>query len=271
MESPSNQLNVLFVNPHFTDPHVSELNALTSKVIGLNPDIVYLNTNQVCGNWILEQLKSSHIQPHARTLRQDSLKCLLLNKSRIEHIHTTSHSASSFEAYKVVVSNPITNRVSVVGLAAINEKGMLISEENGGDSILAKHELHKWFDLDKELGQVTKTNVSSVPTCTRNLVIYDNLKKLLPKPTNPKEEPKSHHGISALIHKVIDKKKSVVEEKQPENTTIAMDVNTIFCKIRMQTHAGSDHIIDEGETIHQFMFVDQVQEGGIPSLCHLTP
>lgn len=268
MEAPISHLNVIFVNPHFTDPHISELEALTAKVIEINPDVVYINTNQRCGKWILEQFKAAHIDLIASTSRKDSFKCVLINKKRQTHEYTTSYSGSDFDAYQILIKDELTNKINAVGFAVISELCISIDETVNGEKILKKKGLEKWFDLDKELEKVVKAKVDTVPWCDTDDVRYSNLKKLLPVEEETKKEPKlEHHGIAALIHKVIDKKEPV-KQLPPKKVIETMNVSTIFCKIRMQHHAASAHVIDNGEPFHQMKLGDVPNRNRMPSIEH---
>lgn len=270
MEAPISHLNVIIVNPHFTDPHISELEALTAKVIELNPDVVYLKTNKTCSKWIVEQLKAARIDLHASASCEDDFKCVLINNTRQAHEYTSSYDGRNFEAYKIVLKDKLTHKINAVGLAVIHEYCMTINQEANGDRILKKHDLEKWFDLDKEIEHVVQAKVGSVPFFNTNQVLYSNLKKLLPAEEHPKKESKpQHHGVSALIHLVFDKKKPV-KEVLPEQVVATMNVNTIFCKIRMQHHAASVHVIDNGERFHQMKLADKPDLTKIPSMEHTT-
>ncbi len=270
MEAPTNHLHVIFVNPLFTDPRISELEALTTKVIALNPDIVHLRTNPTCGKWMMKLFKKAEYSFTASARSLDDFKCVLIKKTRHSHESTSYYSGTDFDAYQILIKDKLTNKVNAVGFAVISELCITIDERINGDKILKKKGLEKWFDLDKELEKVVKAKVDTVPWCNTDDVLYSNLKKLLPVEEETKKEPKSeHHGIAALIHKVIDKKEPV-KQLPPKKVIETMNLSTIFCKIRMQHHAASAHVIDNGETFHQMKLGDVPNRNTMPSINHTT-
>lgn len=260
MEASSNQLSFLVVNPRFTDPHVSELEALAARIIDAKPDVLYMEINSICGKWISEKLKEEGIAEFASTPSNDSTKYWMQNKKRIEMLNGAFYyGGSKFDAYKGAIKDLTTNKVYVFGMAILHSSGVPLTKDIRGNQILQRHGLDKWFDLKQQLKEYTKSDEETLPTTNWSNITYDNIMNILPKSEKPKEEKAEHehHGISALIHKVIDKKKEPVNETPPVHVANAININTIYCGVRMEKEGGSDHVIDNGEKLHHFVFKEE--------------
>lgn len=236
-----------------------KLSHTIDEIKNIDADVIYIRENSQNGEklWLqFETVKNVQRVFSIRTMECSLMMCL--KGDRFDPQNTDNWDGNfnydgatiKLSGYKTFIVEKSSQRVYVIGLAALNIQSLLVDDQHSGDNLLKYLKLEEWFNSNKAIYEKEGKGAYSIPYSFSDKVIKTNLesKVLSEKKPEKMEKRRFKEYISHFIHfKKPQKPKPVFHEK------LKVDVKTLFFKVTAKGQAHSVHRFDHDEKYHYFI------------------